>query len=255
MAKRECDGRKKVRRQKRGAAKCFRVRGINWGFLEMRILELFSGTNSIGKAFAAAGWDVVSVDIEPTSNPTFCTDVMAWDYRQFPRGHFDFVWGSPPCTMYSCARTTAKTPRDLEGADALVARTLEIIEYFGVPWCFENPQTGLLKDREIVRGVRFVDVTYCSFGYPYKKQTRLWTSLPLQAYLPPPCCKATPCPEFAEFGRHATTAQRGPGRRGDCRMQEDKCSLQQLYSMPPDLCKKICEAATAMATGEPEHAR
>jgi len=210
----------------------------------MRLLELFSGTGSIGKAFAAAGWDVVSVDIEATSNPTFCADVMAWDYRQFPRGHFDFVWGSPPCTMYSCARTTAKTPRDLEGADALVARTLEIIEYFGVPWCFENPQTGLLKTREVVRGLPYVDCTYCKFGFPYKKRTRLWTSLPLQ--LPPPCCKSDPCATFAAFGMHLCTAQRAPGKQHGVRRREgeDRCSLEQLYSIPPQLCQAICDAAT-----------
>ena len=210
----------------------------------MRLLELFSGTGSIGKAFAAAGWDVVSVDIEATSNPTFCADVMAWDYRQFPRGHFDFVWGSPPCTMYSCARTTAKTPRDLEGADALVARTLEIIEYFGVPWCFENPQTGLLKTREVVRGLPFVDCTYCKFGFPYKKRTRLWTSLPLP--LPPPCCKSDPCATFAAFGMHLCTAQRAPGKQHGVRRREgeDRCSLEQLYSIPPQLCQAICDAAT-----------
>ena len=210
----------------------------------MRLLELFSGTGSIGKAFAAAGWDVVSVDIEATSNPTFCADVMAWDYRQFPRGHFDFVWGSPPCTMYSCARTTAKTPRDLEGADALVARTLEIIEYFGVPWCFENPQTGLLKTRKVVRGLPYVDCTYCKFGFPYKKRTRLWTSLPLQ--LPPPCCKSDPCATFAAFGMHLCTAQRAPGKQHGVRRREgeDRCSLEQLYSIPPQLCQAICDAAT-----------
>ena len=210
----------------------------------MRLLELFSGTGSIGKAFAAAGWDVVSVDIEATSNPTFCADVMAWDYRQFPRGHFDFVWGSPPCTMYSCARTTAKTPRDLEGADVLVARTLEIIEYFGVPWCFENPQTGLLKTREVVRGLPYVDCTYCKFGFPYKKQTRLWTSLPL--HLPPPCCKSDPCATFAAFGMHLCTAQRAPGKQHGVRRREgeDRCSLEQLYSIPPQLCQAICDAAT-----------
>ena len=210
----------------------------------MRLLELFSGTGSIGKAFAAAGWDVVSVDIEATSNPTFCADVMAWDYRQFPRGHFDFVWGSPPCTMYSCARTTAKTPRDLEGADALVARTLEIIEYFGVPWCFENPQTGLLKTREVVRGLPYVDCTYCKFGFPYKKRTRLWTSLPLQ--LPPPCCKSDPCATFAAFGMHLCTAQGAPGKQHGVRRREgeDRCSLEQLYSIPPQLCRSICDAAT-----------
>jgi site-specific DNA-cytosine methylase len=93
----------------------------------MRLLELFSGTGSIGVAFEKRGFEVISVDIDPKSNPTFCCDILEFDYRQFPPGHFDVVWASPPCTMYSRARTTAKTPRDLLGADRLVAKTREII--------------------------------------------------------------------------------------------------------------------------------
>ena len=50
---------------------------------------------------------------------------MQWDYRGL--GPFDFVWASPPCTQYSRARTTGGA-RDLEGTDALVAKTL--IAYF-----------------------------------------------------------------------------------------------------------------------------
>jgi len=215
----------------------------------MRLLELFSGTGSIGKAFQAAGWEVVSVDLDSAAQPTICCDLRSWDYRQMPRHSFDYIWASPPCTHYSRARTTAKTPRDLDGADAIVRRTLEIIEYFGAPWCLENPQTGLLKEREIMRGLPYVDCTYCSFGYPYKKKTRLWSSLPLQ--LPPPCCKASPCAAFAASGSHPCTAQRAPGRkRNGVRREGDRCSLQQLYSMPPQLCQAICEAAT-LAVGRP----
>ena len=139
----------------------------------MRLLELFSGTGSIGKAFQAAGWEVVSVDLDSAAQPTICCDLRSWDYRQMPRHSFDYIWASPPCTHYSRARTTAKTPRDLDGADAIVRRTLEIIEYFGAPWCLENPQTGLLKEREIMRGLPYVDCTYCSFGYPYKKKNEI----------------------------------------------------------------------------------
>ena len=40
----------------------------------------------------------------------------------------------------------------------------------------ENPQTGLLKTREVVKGLPFVDVDYCAFGAVYRKRTRLWTN-------------------------------------------------------------------------------
>ena len=61
-----------------------------------RLLELFSGTGSIGRAFEAEGWEVVSVDLDPKFRPTVCCDVMQLDERSL--GSFDMVW--------QCARST-----------------------------------------------------------------------------------------------------------------------------------------------------
>ena len=69
----------------------------------MRLLELFSGTKSIGRAFEALGWQVTSLDSDPQSQPTICEDVLKWDYRAFQPGHFDLVWASPVCTEFSRA--------------------------------------------------------------------------------------------------------------------------------------------------------
>jgi hypothetical protein len=155
---------------------------------------------------------------------------LDWDYTIFPPGHFDFVWGSPPCTEYSAARTRAKRPRDLDGADALVRKTLEIIEYFAPPlWLLENPQTGLLKTRPIMDGIPWRDVTYCKYGFPYRKQTRLWGFFPFD--LRPICRKRDPCASVVD-GRHGSTAQRGSG-----------FTLRQLYAIPPQLCEEIAVLA------------
>ena len=55
----------------------------------MRLLELFSGTGSIGRAFAAEGWEVHSLDIQPGA--TFQSDILDWDYKALPPGHYDFI--------------------------------------------------------------------------------------------------------------------------------------------------------------------
>ena len=94
-----------------------------------RVLELFQGTGSIGAAFERIGWEVISVDIVAKFNPTHVADVANFDYKQHAPDYFDFLWGSPPCTQFSIARTTGG-PRDIQGACALVKRTLEIFEYF-----------------------------------------------------------------------------------------------------------------------------
>ena len=110
-----------------------------------RLLELFSGTGSVGKSFLdlANPWEVVSLDMDPKSGASIVGDFMHWNWDVFPKGHFDCVWASPPCTHYSIARTTARTPRDIEGSNRLVARVLQCIEYFmPTTWFMENPQTG-----------------------------------------------------------------------------------------------------------------
>ena len=55
-------------------------------------------------------------------------------------------------TEYSLALT--KRPRQLDKADQIVEKTLEIIEYFRPEsWILENPRTGLLPNREYMQGI------------------------------------------------------------------------------------------------------
>lgn len=154
----------------------------------MRLLELFSGTGSVRKAVGERFLEIVSVDILPKFNPTIETDILTWDYRVYPTNYFDVIWASPPCTEYSKAKT--RGPRNLELADSIVRKTLEIIEYFKpTTWYIENPQTGLLKTRGIMDGLSYYDVNYCQYGLPYKKPTRIWTNK--ENFQPKMCNKQT----------------------------------------------------------------
>ena len=81
----------------------------------------------MGKAFAEKGWEVTSLDLDPKTEATIKENILTWNFTEYTAGFFDAVWASPCCTQYSCARTKAKKPRDLKGADALVKKTLEII--------------------------------------------------------------------------------------------------------------------------------
>ena len=219
----------------------------------MRALVLFCGTGSIDRAFQRLGWEVVSVDWEAKYAPTHVADILSWNFKQYPKGHFAFVWGSPACTHFSIARTTGG-PRDLEGACALVARTLEIMEFFGCPWALENPATGLLKRQPLMAGLPWDDITYCAYAPPggYRKKTRIWHSLG-DAWKPrPPCCKASPCATFAAEGMHNMSAQRGPTKTRIGLRPWDNCTISQLYSMPPDLCDELAAAAHEIASSKRE---
>ena len=71
------------------------------------------------------GYEVTSVDLDPTFDPTLCMSVLDIELDRWPEGHFDVIWANPPCTQFSKAKTSGE--RDLEGADALVLHTIALI--------------------------------------------------------------------------------------------------------------------------------
>tara|TARA_R110000803_G_scaffold172869_1_gene235652 strand:- start:439 stop:654 length:216 start_codon:yes stop_codon:yes gene_type:complete len=48
----------------------------------MRILELFSGTHSVGKVAKELGYEVLSLDMD--GNADINIDILNWDYKQYP---------------------------------------------------------------------------------------------------------------------------------------------------------------------------
>ena len=213
-------------------------------FVNMSVLELFSGSGSIGQAFRSKGWEVVSLDLDVKTDATIHTNILTWDFSVYPPGFFQVVWASPCCTQYSCARTSAATPRNLALADSLVKRTLEIIEYFQpLVWFIENPATGLLKTRPFMEGLPWVDLDYCSYSdWGYRKRTRLWTNSGLVGKL---CLGKGLCPCMVG-NRHRTTAQQGRNKCSDG-LYGDHHATKQLYKIPQNLCLEIESLSRALA--------
>ena len=202
----------------------------------MRLLELFSGTGSVGAVATEAEWEVVSLDIcDKYSSPTHIGDIMEWDFRIYPEGHFDVVWASPPCVEYSILKhnnTTMTT--NMEHADSIVKRTLEIINYFKpAQWFMENPQTGMLKKRDFMIGIPYVDFDYCSFSdWGYRKRTRIWTNTTPESIL----CKKEECPNMV--GRFHRVCFGGQGRPKE-HVYESCPSGATAYRIPPRLIKHL----------------
>ena len=69
----------------------------------MLLIELFSGTGSVGKVARKMGWNVISVDADPSHGAMYTANILKLDYKSMPVP--DFVWASPPCTTYSLAAT------------------------------------------------------------------------------------------------------------------------------------------------------
>ena len=139
------------------------------------ILDLCGGTGAWSKPYKEAGYDVRLITL-----PDY--DVRKWwKYPEItePVEAAD-VYGilvAPPCTQFSRARTTAKTPRDFRGGMEIVNACLDIIhetQYrisFALKfWALENPR-GLLT--RFMGKPPFKFQPY-DFGEGYQKETYIW---------------------------------------------------------------------------------
>jgi len=156
----------------------------------VRVLELFSGTGSVGKCCDQLGWEKISVDLLLPADHE--CDIMDFDYKQYPKDHFDIVWASPPCTFYSNLQNCWIGRKRKDGvvvskewieekrkeSDILIKKSFEIIEYFNPEyWFLENPFKAQLKDRDIMKGIPYYDCSYCMYSdWGYEKKTRIWTN-------------------------------------------------------------------------------
>jgi site-specific DNA-cytosine methylase len=208
----------------------------------MKLLNLFSGTDSVAKPWRDAGHAVISVDIDPRYNPEICEDILQLSYCKLSTP--DVIWASPPCDQYARCRTRAKTPRNLALADSLVAKAIEIIKYFSklnpeLVWFVENGQTTMLWGRPVGRGfTNYITLDYCQYGGPgYRKRTRIAHSDNLH-WNPRPLCDPRTCGQCVD-GKHILTAQQGPGKKKGVRDKYDTCTLDTLHALPRELTEEI----------------
>ena len=199
----------------------------------MRALELFSGTACVSNHARRRGYDVVNVDLVFPS--THQCDILRWDYKQYPQRTFDVIWASPPCTEFSKAKTTGT--RDLKYAMKLVTRALKIIKYFEPKWyVIENPM-GLLRHAAVMKKRNDLKtVSYCKYGYKYKKDTDLWTNVPFKARR---CIGDDVCAYFKRHGIHEHTVQSG---KRTTYAQKHTPDINDRYSIPKELIRSIFDA-------------
>lgn len=159
---------------------------------KLNVLELFSGSQTLRKAFEASGHTVTSLDyikFRNTAVDTILTDIMDWDFRGFNKCQFDVIWIGLPCTTYSKASGGKHfydycNPRTTEAIKALEIfdKIVEILEYFNpLIWYIENPAGGFLNFPHIKDFIKYSNcniesIYQSSYGYPIPKHTVLLTN-------------------------------------------------------------------------------
>jgi hypothetical protein len=176
----------------------------------MKVLELFAGSRSIGKAAEELGMEVFSSDLIDFGGIHYPVDIMEFDYSKVPFIP-DIIWASPPCTGFSVARIgrnwnhdkTPKTETARIGIE-LVNKTIEIIKHFNPQFFFiENPR-GMLRKMPVMEQFKRHTVTYCQYGDERMKPTDIWTNSEL--WIPKPACKnGDPCHVAAPRGSQTGT--------------------------------------------------
>jgi site-specific DNA-cytosine methylase len=164
----------------------------------MKVLELFAGSRSIGKAAESLGYDVFSSDVNDFDKIDYVVDILNFDIKKVPF-HPDIIWASPPCTTYSIAAISHHRPKNKPlsnfaiKSDLIVKKTLQIIKELNPnKWYIENPR-GLLRKQNFMIGLPKTTVWYCTYGDNRAKPTDIWSNnirslLNINGWQPRPEC-------------------------------------------------------------------
>ncbi len=153
----------------------------------MKILELFSGTESFSKVARERGHEVFTVDNNPQFKPDLCKDIFQISTREIVEkfGYPDFIWASPPCTHFSIAthrhwENKEPKPQTLESIKLLHHTVGLIMSLHPRFWILENPK-GRMR---WIMGSPPNTVYYGAYGHPVAKATDLWGFYPKIKFKP-----------------------------------------------------------------------
>ena len=181
----------------------------------LKVLDLFSGTQSVAKAFRSHGHETYTVELDK-QHPGIdwyadIMDITAADIlSRF--GRPDVIWASPPCEKFSVAAigkhwiegTNDPKTEDTKKALALLEHTVKLIKELNPTYYFiENPR-GKMRKMQCMADLPRYTVTYCKYGDTRMKPTDIWTNHPEPGFKPP-CKNGDTCHERAPRGSRTGT--------------------------------------------------
>lgn len=220
----------------------------------MKVLELFAGTRSIGKAFESKGHEVYSIEWDKNfKNINWYVDIGTITTQDIldKFGVPDVIWSSFDCTSYSIAGISHHRKKEKDGnltpisdyakfCDKVNTHVIDLINELlklnpNMLYFIENPRGGLRKMNFIKELPRYT-VTYCQYmlDVPIEerrmKPTDIWTNHPNPKFKPM-CKNGDPCHARAPRGSRTGTQ----GLKG---AKERSVIPKQLCEHIVDICEE-----------------
>lgn len=218
----------------------------------MKVLELFSGTECLSEAFRRRGHECFTVDWDLRFPSSMHIDIMELTAGMVLErfGRPDVIWIGTDCSTYSLAAIGHHRHKDpvtgsllpntekARKADEVNRHTLELMRELGPElWFIENPMGGLRK-MDYMQGLSRYMITYCQYGFEYRKATDIWTNHPDPQFRPA-CKNSDPChvkaPRGTKLGLQAI---------------KDKATRAKY---PPLLCEHIVDICEGFSRGNARH--
>lgn len=162
---------------------------------KIKVLELFAGSRSIGRAAESLGMQVFSVDWQAFDGIDLSIDIGQLTADQVPFVP-DIVWASPDCTTYTVAAiyhhrngTEPKTDYARK-CDEVNQHFISLIKHWltinpCMVFFIENPR-GMLRKMPFMQEFKRHTIWYCRYGDTRAKPTDIWTNS--DTWVPRPVC-------------------------------------------------------------------
>lgn len=221
----------------------------------MKLLELFAGSRSFGKAAESLGHEVFSVDWESYPGVNLGIDIENLTPGMIPFIP-DFIHASPDCTTYTIAAISTHrngvVPKTdyAKKCDRVNTHMIWLINHYlainpNLIFTIENPR-GMLRKMPFMQELPRATVWYCQYGDDRAKPTDIWSNNIRSLYNPlgwqprPMCHNGN------------TNCHHQPAKRGSKTGTQGRKGSYERSKIPDELCVEILISANKNINNDPD---